>query len=125
MLLLLLQLLSLYIMLPLPLCTDIEVVSKILAEIDDDSSGNINESEFVDYFLRRRMADLGQRMHEMASLDSVTTVQSVEYGVLDAEYVESPLLHVSDDSDIEKLRALVDRPSPTCALWASYPPRRW
>lgn len=96
-----------------------------MAEIDDDRSGNINEAEFVDYFLRRRMADLGKRLHEMASLGSSTTVQVIEYGVLDEEFEESPLLRVSDDNDIEQLRTLVNRPSPACAHWASSPPRRW
>lgn len=107
------------------LTADIEVVSKIMAEIDDDRSGNINEAEFVTYFLRRRMDDLGERLHEMASLGSSTTVEVVEYGVLDEEYRHSPLLRVSDDGDIEQLRALVDRPSPACEHWASSPPRRW
>jgi hypothetical protein len=51
---------------------DIEVVSKIMGEIDDDSSGNINENEFVAYFLRRRMADLGKRLHEVVSISMLT-----------------------------------------------------
>lgn len=104
---------------------DIEVVSKIMAEIDDDRSGNINESEFVAYFLRRRMEDLGKRLHEVASLGTTTTVQSVEYGVLSPEYCESKELRMSDDADIEQLRSLVNNPSPMCSTWSSHMPRRW
>ena len=104
---------------------DIEVVSKILAEIDDDNSGNINETEFVSYFLRRRMEDLGKRLHEVASLGTTTTVQVVEYGVLDAEYYESKMLRMNDDSDIELLQNLVNFPSQSSSSWASSIPRRW
>jgi hypothetical protein len=96
-----------------------------MSEIDDDRSGNINEIEFVSYFLRRRMEDLSKRLHEVASLGTSTTVQCVEYGVLDAEYQESKELRMCDDADIEQLQALVDRPSPACAAWASPLPRCW
>lgn len=105
--------------------SDIEVVSKIMAEIDDDSSGNINEDEFVSYFLRRRLADLGRRLHEVASLGTSTTVQLVEYGVMDDEYYETAPLRMNDDTDIEHLQQLLDRPSPASMTWASSHPRRW
>mmetsp|Transcript_4129 Transcript_4129/g.7007 ORF Transcript_4129/g.7007 Transcript_4129/m.7007 type:complete len:693 (+) Transcript_4129:92-2170(+) len=104
---------------------DIEVVSKIMAEIDDDRSGNINENEFVSYFLRRRLADLGRRLHEVASLGTSTTVQLVEYGVLDDEFHEVPSLRMSDDADIEQLQGLLDHPSAASMAWASSQPRRW
>ena len=104
---------------------DIEVVSKIMSEIDDDSSGNITENEFVSYFPRRRLVDLGRRLHEVASLGTSTTVQLVEYGVMDGEYYEEPTLRMNDDDDIEQLQGLLDQPSLASLAWASSQPRRW
>ena len=51
---------------------DVSVASKILAEIDVDNSGVIDEDEFVTYFLQRRLEDLEKRLREVSEEGSPT-----------------------------------------------------
>lgn len=103
---------------------DMNVVGRIVSEIDTDRSGDIREDEFIAYFGRRRLEDLERRIQEVAKEDVLTEVRVIEYGVLDLEYIDSGMLHMNDKNDIKTFRSLLRTASEATEEWSAAP-RRW
>ncbi|CAM9347596.1 unnamed protein product, partial [Ectocarpus fasciculatus] len=103
---------------------DMTLVDRIVKEIDMDRSGDITEDEFVEYFTRRRLEDLEQRLTEASKEDTLSTVRVTQYGVLEPEYIDSGVLDLKQDSENAALKDLLKQSPTEVQSWSTLP-RRW
>eukprot|EP00937_MAST-01D_sp_MAST-1D-sp2_P001533 g1533.t1 len=104
---------------------DMAVVDRIMRVIDTDSSGRINEDEFVTYFMQRKLDELQSTLKQLQQEDcaSSSSVRIIDYGVRDGEFADSGVMRMDRQADRQRLSTLLLSPADETRRWLA--PRRW